>query len=105
MGSRAVPCSQPGRPSMLVSEFLQVLREIRHLHRHRKVVYGPSCSATSTTGRCSTSGQESAPTFQSSMESSCGNLSSRAESSSTLTSLNVSTRTDFTKRSERYTSH
>ena len=41
----------------------------------------------------------------SSSESSCGIWKSRRESSSTFTSLNVSTRTLFTKRSARYTSH
>lgn len=41
----------------------------------------------------------------SSRASSLGSSKSREASSSTLTSLNVSTRTDFTKRSARYTSH
>lgn len=50
-------------------------------------------------------GGDSSERYCSSIESSCGSLNSRAESSSTLTSLKVSTRTDFTKRSLRYTSH
>jgi len=48
--------------------------------------------------------RQSATTYSSSA-SSLGSSKSLLESSSTLTSLKVSTRTDFTKRSERYTSH